>query len=128
MKCFLNNFAKRTGEHLCQILFFNKVTGLRQFLFCEFCEIFKNICFLEHLQRLGSEDITIVFLKWIFALISTLIFFFTHYRLTHYNPVLLFYTPWKHQKTFRFSDVYRGYRKATLGCNGIKLSWFCQKN
>ena len=28
-------------------------------------------------------------------------------RLIHYNPVLLFYTPWKHQKTFRFSDVFR---------------------
>ena len=25
--------------------------------------------------------------------------------LTHYNPVLLFYTPWKHQKTLRFSNV-----------------------
>ena len=23
------------------------------------------------------------------------------------------------QKTFRFSDVFRGYRKATLGCNGL---------
>ena len=39
--------------------------------------------------------------------------------LTHYSPVLPFYTPWKHQKTFRFSDVFRGYRKATPGCNGL---------
>ena len=39
--------------------------------------------------------------------------------LTHYSPVLLFYTPGK-QKTFRFSGVFRGYRKATLGCNGLK--------
>ena len=22
--------------------------------------------------------------------------------LTHYSPMLLFYTPWKHQKTFRY--------------------------
>ena len=29
------------------------------------------------------------------------------------------YTPWKHQKTFRFSDVFRGYRNATLGWNGL---------
>ena len=44
--------------------------------------------------------------------------------LTHYSPVLLFYTPWNDQKTFRFSDVFRGYRKATPGCNGLKrLSW-----
>ena len=39
--------------------------------------------------------------------------------LTHYSPVLLFYIPWKHQKTLRFSDVFRGYRKATPGCNGL---------
>ena len=31
--------------------------------------------------------------------------------LTHSSPVLLFYTPWKHQKTFRFSDVFRGIEK-----------------
>ena len=37
--------------------------------------------------------------------------------LTHYNLVLLFCTPWKHQKTY----VFRGYRKATLGCKG--LNW-----
>ena len=35
----------------------------------------------------------------------------------HYSLVLLFYTPWKHQKTYRFSDVFRGYRKTTPGCN-----------
>ena len=40
--------------------------------------------------------------------------------LTHYQPGLFFYTTWKHQKTFRFSDVFRGYRKATPGCNGLK--------
>ena len=40
-------------------------------------------------------------------------------RLTLYRPMLLFHTPWKHQKTFRFSDVFRGYRKATPGCNGL---------
>ena len=30
----------------------------------------------------------------------------------------LFYTPWKHQKTFRFSGVFRGYRKATRAVMG----------
>ena len=34
------------------------------------------------------------------------------------NLVLLFYTPWKHQKTFRFFDVFEVYRKAIPGCNG----------
>ena len=41
-------------------------------------------------------------------------------HLTNFSPVLLFCTPWKHQKTFRFSDVFRGYRKATLACNGLR--------
>ena len=51
-------------------------------------------------------------------------------HLTHYSPVLLFYIPWKHLKTFRFSDVFRGYRKATTGCNGLnkkKVGIFCYK-
>ena len=43
--------------------------------------------------------------------------------LTHYSPVLLFYTLWK-QKTFRFSDVFSGYRKAAPGCNGLKQESF----
>ena len=32
--------------------------------------------------------------------------------------MFLFYTSWK-QKTFRFSDVFRGCRKATQGCYGL---------
>ena len=46
-------------------------------------------------------------------------------HLTHYRPVLLFYTPWKHQKTWRFS-VFKGYRKAKLGCNGLKVLLWIQ--
>ena len=57
-----------TGKQLCQSLFFNKVAGLqaldlrpatiskkrlRRRLFpCEFCEIFKNTFFIEHLRWL----------------------------------------------------------------------------
>ena len=44
-----------------------------------------------------------------------------HLKLTYYSPVLLFYTPWKHQKTFSFSDVFKGDRKATLGFNGLSM-------
>ena len=65
------NFAKFTGKHLCQSLFFNKVAGLwpatllrkrlwhrlatllkktpAQVFSCEFCEILKNTFFTEHL-------------------------------------------------------------------------------
>ena len=41
-----------------------------------------------------------------------------------FNPlqpsVAFLYTPSKHQKSFRFSDVFKGYRKATPGCNGLR--------
>ena len=30
-----------------------------------------------------------------------------------------FSTPWKHPKTVRFSDIFRGYRKGALGTNGL---------
>ena len=59
-KGVLRNFAKFTGKHLSQGLFFNKVSGLRsatlnkketpaQVFSCEFCEISKNTFFIEHL-------------------------------------------------------------------------------
>ena len=51
-KCVLRNFAKVTGKHLCQSLFFNKIVGLAcnfikketlaQVFPCEFCEVSKN--------------------------------------------------------------------------------------
>ena len=44
--------------------------------------------------------------------------------LIHDILVLLFYTSWKHQKTFRFSDVFRGYRKETMGCNGLSRAFY----
>ena len=31
-----------------------------------------------------------------------------------------FSTPWKHQKTLRFSDAFMGWRKGALGTNGLK--------
>ena len=57
-KGVLKRFAKSTGKHLCQSLFFNKVAGLRpstllkkealaQVFSCEFCQIFKNTFFTE---------------------------------------------------------------------------------
>ena len=30
-----------------------------------------------------------------------------------------FSIPWKNQKTLRFSDVFRGFRKGALGTNGL---------
>ena len=60
-KGVLKNFTKFTGKHLCWkhlrwCLFFYKVAGLNfikktptQVFYCEFCEIFKNTFFTEHL-------------------------------------------------------------------------------
>ena len=49
-KGVLRNFAKFTGNNLCQSLFFNKVADLKketlaQVFSCEFCEIFKDTFF-----------------------------------------------------------------------------------
>ena len=68
MTRILRNFAKFTGKHLCQSLFFNKVTGLRpevcnfikketlaQMFSSEFCEFSKNTSFTEHLRASASE-------------------------------------------------------------------------
>ena len=57
-KGVLRNFAKFTGKHLCQSLFFNKVAGACNFIkketpaqvfSCAFCEISKNTFSTEHL-------------------------------------------------------------------------------
>ena len=47
-KGVLRYFAKFTGKHLCQSLFFKKETLIEVFS-CEFCEISKNTFFIEHL-------------------------------------------------------------------------------
>ena len=59
-KGVLKNSTKFIGKHLCGSLSLNQVAGLRpatllkkiptQVFSCEFCEIFKNTYFVEHLQ------------------------------------------------------------------------------
>ena len=58
-KGVLRNFAKLTGKHLCQRLFFNKAffiikETLAQVFSCEFCEISKNTFFTEHPRTSAS--------------------------------------------------------------------------
>ena len=59
-KAVLKNFGIFTGKHLCWSLFFNNTAGLQssnfikkgpptQMFACEYCVIFKNTCFEEHL-------------------------------------------------------------------------------
>ena len=39
--------------------------------------------------------------------------------LTQFSPMHPFFTPWKHQKTLQFSNVFTGERKGALGTNGL---------
>ena len=49
--CSLKKITKFTRKQLCQSLYFNKFKEtLPQVFSCEFCEIFKNTFFTEHLQ------------------------------------------------------------------------------
>ena len=55
LKSFLKIFAIFTGKHLCWCLFFNyqkrdSSTGVS----CEYCEIFKETYFEEHLATAAS--------------------------------------------------------------------------
>ena len=66
-KCFLRNFAKFSGKHLHQRLFFSKFAGLSPQLYlkrvnstptqlfsCEFCKICNNTFFTKHLLETAS--------------------------------------------------------------------------
>ena len=65
-KDVLRNLVKLTRKHLCKSLFFNKVADLRpaalfkkrpaQIFPHQFCEIFKNTFFKEHLWTDASEE------------------------------------------------------------------------
>ena len=79
-KDVLRNFTKFTGKHLCQILFFNDVTGLRPatlflknsgkgFFSCEFCKISKN-SFSSGLQLYFKKTLARVFFSCEFCEIS----------------------------------------------------------
>ena len=52
-KGVIRNFAKFTGKHLCQKLFFKK-ESLAQVFSSEFCEISKNTFFTEHVWTTAS--------------------------------------------------------------------------
>ena len=41
--------------------------------------------------------------------------------LTHYSPVLLIYTPWKHLKTFRFSYILKGVSISNTGLHWVNF-------
>ena len=61
--------------------------------------------------------------KWfIFLFIIKFIIRAFWQRLTDLFPMQIFSTPWKHQKTLRLSDEFRGKRKGALGTNRLMES------
>ena len=53
-KCVLKNFAIFTGKQLFKDLQFYEKETLTQVFFCEYCKIFKNTYFEEHLRTVAS--------------------------------------------------------------------------
>ena len=64
-----------------------------------------------------------MYLYLMISWVQILIFPKHTYLLTHSFPIHSFSTPWKHQKTIRFSDVFRGEKKGALGTNGLTHLW-----
>ena len=67
-----NFFSKFTRKHLCRVSFLIKLQKalaikketLAQVLFCEFCEIFKNTFFKDHLRTTTSR-VSCSFILWL---------------------------------------------------------------
>ena len=94
--------------------------GLRS---CNYLLLF--ICFVGTWSFLGFLCVSGFYLKYIIVLLllgwCSNFKTFTKHFLTHSFPVHPFSTPWKHQKTLRFSDVFRGQRKGALRTIGLKV-------
>ena len=82
-KGVLRKFAKFTGKHLCQKLFFNKVAGLRpikketlaQVFSCEFCKISNNtFSYRISLVAASVTSYPIIFGQRSFFFITELVF------------------------------------------------------
>ena len=107
----LRNFTKITGKHLCQILFFNKVAGLRPPCFPVNFAKFLRTPFLEHLRvnkfRFPEKaDITYLFEQLCLQSMST---FFRFY---------LFAIFWYCQSLFYFK-----FEKKIFGENRPEKIW-----
>ena len=91
----LRNFAKFTGKHLCQSLFFFiKKESLAQVFSCEFCEISTNTFFIEHLRTTASKKWPNIFKYSIFYFfvlsIKCITVFNTFYCKSSFSGVISF--------------------------------------
>ena len=81
-KGVLKNFAKLAGKYLSQNLFFNKVSGqaciftkketLAKVFSCEFCEIFRNIFFIEQFRLRASVKSGTLLLRGVFRTLTNI--------------------------------------------------------
>ena len=78
--------------------------------------IISSFNFLHYYLLINNPCIMFFGFTHIYLIIIT---YLSNNNLTHSFPMHPFCTPWKHQKTFRFSDVFRGYRKGALGTNKL---------
>ena len=86
-------------------------------------DFFQRLNFCEYILLCVSEGIIVS------TFLEKVIFFAK--PITHFIPLVSFYTPWKHQETESFSDIFRGYRMRPVAWNGlvfccIELSLFRQ--
>ena len=130
-KDILKNFAKFTGNNLCQSAFLNKVAGLStkdtrtRVFFFEFCEILKNTFFMEHL-RLVASVLYSAELEWqsnyidsipidlvlldLFSLQLSLLFFRIYRYLfcmnkPHFCGNFFFFKDWRHERLKNTIDL-----------------------
>ena len=113
------NLAKFTEKHLCQSLLFKSLrpaTLLRKRL--------SDRCFPVSFGKfLRTLFFTNNLIWWLLLRGSHRVFgrFFLFYNGKHLLPMLLFYTLSKHQKYFKFSDVFREHRNGAVGTDELKL-------
>ena len=72
--------------------------------------LLKNIC--KYLKRYRFLQMLHVFRAWCLVAYNV-----RQKLLTHYTPVLLFYTPWKYLGFLMFSGVI----ESNIGCNGLRV-------
>ena len=93
-KNFLRNFAKFTGKHLCQGLFFSKVAGLRPTTLSK--KTLWHRCFPVNFAKFPRAPFLQSTSKQLLL-----------------RPLIYFYTSWKQQKTTGFLVVFKWYDGAT---------------
>ena len=106
-KCFLRNFAKFTGKHLCQSLVFNKVAGLRPIL------LKKRLwhrCFPETCNFTKKETLALLFFWEFFAKFLRMPFIIDHFW-------------WLLLKIKKSSKLGQEQRLWDLALRNLKLSW-----